>query len=216
MKRMVCACLAALLLATGCAALATAGIDFSGLTLDQLYEAREALNAAISALEAENGATFFEDGSYLVGRDIPEGDYALQERENVMFASVVVRAGDTEADALLLHKLITGQADIHLETDTWVTLSGIRAWPLGTEPSRLAADGSAGEGAYLVGTQLPAGVYTASQDGWSPLSSYSIYSAIAGVEAQLTKFEVLHGDVTLILSEGDYIELSGCVLTPLE
>lgn len=214
MKRILCACLAALLLMAGWAALAEP--DFSGLSLEELYAARLRLDAAIEALESAQGAGYYEDGSYLVGRDLPEGDYALQERENAVFASVVVRAGDSAGDALILHKLVSGQADLHLSKGTWVTLAEVLAWPLGAEPSLLGEDGSAGEGAYLVGEQLPPGDYVAVPEGKAPLSSYSVYSGILGAEAQLTKFEVLHGEVTLALEQGDYVELSGCRLNPAE
>ena len=47
----------------------------------------------------------------------------------------------------------------------------------------------------------------------APLASYSIYGGILGTGAQLLKFEVLHDAVTLDLTDGDYIVLSGCELT---
>ena len=212
MKRIFCACLA-LLLATGFSARA-AGMDFSGMELEELYGLRTELDAAIEALENRDGALHYEDGTYLVGRDLPEGDYALLELENAMFASIVIRAGDSADAELILHKLISGRADIHLSRDTWVTLSELSAWPLGTEPA-LDGDGPVGEGAYLVGVQLPAGSYTATPQDAAPLSSYSIYSGMLGTNAQLMKFEVLHDAVELALEEGSYVELSGCTLTPV-
>ena len=216
MKRILSACLAALLLASGCAAIADAGFDFSGLTLEELYAVRAALEAQIEALEHQNEARFIDDGSYLVGRDLPEGDYALQERSDAVFASVVVRAEDSEDGMLILHKLVSGQADIHLKRDTWVTLSGLRAWPLGTEPNMIRDDGTVEEGSYLVSVQLPSGRYLARQADKAPLSSYSIYSDILGTGAMQTQFVVLHNEIELTLKEGDYIELSGCMLIPAE
>ena len=213
MKRILCACLAALLLWAAAAAMA-AEYDFSGLTLEQLYDVRGQVDKAIEAQESAGEANFYDDGSYLVGTDLPEGDYVLIEQEDALFASVVVRAGGSADDALILHKLISGQADIHLKKDTWVTLSEVRARPL--EASEAADCSAVGEGAYLVGVQLPAGRYTAVAQDRAPLSSYSIYSGILGTDAQLTKFEVLHGEVELTLADGDYIELSGCTITAIE
>ena len=213
MKRILCACLAALLLWAAAAAMA-AEYDFSGLTLEQLYDVRGQVDKAIEAQESAGEANFYDDGSYLVGTDLPEGDYVLIEQEDALFASVVVRAGGSADDALILHKLISGQADIHLKKDTWVTLSEVRARPL--EASETPACDGVGEGAYLVGVQLPAGRYLATAKDRAPLSSYSIYSGILGTDAQLTKFEVLHGEVELELADGDYIELSGCTITAIE
>ena len=215
MKRILSACLALMLLAAGCAAQAME-LDFSAMSLEELYEARTALESAIVALEHPDGARYYEDGTYLVGTDLPEGDYALVEREDAMFASIVIRAGDSADAALVLHKLVSGQADVHLTRDTWVTLSELRAWPLGAEPGAVREDGSVGEGAYLVGVQLPAGRYTASLLEKAPLSSYSVFSGILGTDAQLMKFEILHEAVELTLEDGDYVELSGCALTRAE
>lgn len=213
MKRVFCAALAALMLTLG-GAQATPGPDFSGMTLEELYEARAELDAAISALEGSEAAVYYEDGSYLVGEDIPEGDYVLLEREDAVFASVVVRNGESTDAALILHKLVTGRADIRLTKGTWVTFSELRVCPLGAEPEALGPDGCVGEGAYLVGRQLPPGRYTVTPEDRAPLSSYSVYTDMLGTQAQLIKFEVLHEAVALNLSEGDYVELSGCSMSP--
>lgn len=217
MRRLLACCMALLLLGSCGVAQAAPDFDYTTLTIDELLELRAELDEVIEAKEAEESVGFYEDGTYLVGSDLPVGDYAIQERENAMFSSVSVRAGDSDDAALILHKLISGQLDIHLAKDTWVTLSEARAWPLGAEPSILHEDGSAGEGAYLVGIQLSAGDYLAKIDEKAPLASYSVYSGILGEEdALLTKFEVLHGETELELESGEYVELSGCTLTPIE
>lgn len=213
MRRLWACFLALALMASFCAARA-AEIDLSGLSLAELYALRTRLDEAIEAREADGGAGFYEDGTYLVGSDLPVGDYAIQERENAMFASVVVRAGKTADDPLILHKLISGQADVHLVRNTWVTFSEVRAWPLGAEPSLMSEDGAVGEGAYLVGKQLPAGTYRVAVADKAPLSSYSVYSGIVGSgKEELLKFEVLHEETELTLEAGEYIELSGAVMT---
>lgn len=214
MTRILCAAMASLLLLTAGTAALAAEVDFSQMTLEELYKAREALEARIFALEHPDGATCYAEGSYLVGRDLPEGDYTLVEGDNAMFASVVVRAGETEDDALILHKLVTGRAVIRLRKDTWVTLSELNAWPLGTEPDAPRPDGSVGEGGYLVGPQLEPGSYVVAPEERAPLSSYSTYTDILGTVAGLTRFELIHAPVTVALSAGDYIELSGCTLCP--
>ena len=62
MKRMLSAGLAALLLAAGTGALA-AQFDFSGLELEELYQVREELDRAISALEDRAEAAPCADGT---------------------------------------------------------------------------------------------------------------------------------------------------------
>ena len=213
MRRLWACILALAVLAAGCAALASSEFDFSTLSISELYEVRAQLDEIIAAKEAEGSVGFYEDGTYLVGSDLPVGDYAVQERENAMFASVVVRAGNSVDDALILHKLVSGQVDIHLVRNTWVTFSEVRVWPLGAEPSLMDEDGAVGEGAYLVGRQLPEGRYAVSPMDKAPLSSYSVYSGIVGSgKEELIKFELLHGETELALAAGDYVELSGATM----
>ena len=217
MRRLWTGLLALLMLTASCGANAQSDYDFSTLSLAELYEVRAQLDAVIEAKEAEGNVGFYGDGTYLVGSDIPVGDYAIQERENAMFASVVVRAGNSVEDPLILHKLVSRQADIHLVRNTWVTFSEVRAWPLGAEPSLINEDGAVGEGAYLVGKQLPAGDYLVSAMDKAPLSSYSVYSGIVGSgKEELIKFEVLHGEAELTLAAGDYVELSGATMKNIQ
>lgn len=217
MRRLCLLALALLILAGGCVAQASPDFDFSTLSISELYTLRAQLDEVIEAREAEESVGFYEDGTYLVGSDLPVGDYAIQERENAMFASIVVRAGKGEEDPLILHKLISGQADVHLVRNTWVTFSEVRAWPLGAEPSLMDENGVVGEGAYLVGNQLPEGAYRVAVADKAPLSSYSVYSGIVGSgKEELIKFEVLHGETELTLKTGDYIELSGATMTHIQ
>ncbi len=212
--RRLWACFLALALLAVCCAARAAEIDLSGLSLAELYALRTRLDEAIEAKEADAGTGFYEDGTYLVGFDLPAGDYAVQERDNAMFASIIVRTGESVDDPLIVHKLVSGQADVHLARNTWVTFFEVRAWPLGAEPSLMQENGVVGEGAYLVGKQLPEGSYTVSVEGKAPLSSYSVYSGILGSgQETLTKFEVIHADTELTLAAGDYVELSGATMT---
>lgn len=217
MKRHTCATrtLAALLaalvlLAAAPSATAAPALDLNVLSLEELYGLRQQIDAQIAALESATGAVLYESGGYRVGTDIPAGDYALYENSDAVFASAVVRAGDSEESELVTYHLINGQAVIRLVPDTWLTLSEATAVPI--SQAEAVSDGFAGEGGYLVGVTLPAGTYTAVPLEKAPLSSYSVYSGILGSNAQLLKFEVLHEATPITLAEGEYIELSGCGL----
>ena len=217
MKRHTCAArtLAALLaalvlLAAAPFATAAPALDLNVLSLEELYGLRQQIDAQIAALESATGAVLYESGGYRVGTDIPAGDYALYENSDAVFASAVVRAGDSEEPELVTYHLINGQAVIRLVPDTWLTLSEATAVPI--SQAEAVSDGFAGEGGYLVGVTLPAGTYTAVPLEKAPLSSYSVYSGILGSSAQLLKFEVLHEATPITLAEGEYIELSGCGL----
>ena len=130
-----------------------------------------------------------------------------------MFASIIVREDDSKEADLIAYGLVNRQAVIRLEAYTWATFSECVAYPADTAPAMGLENNVAYEGAYLVGAQIPAGRYIASIVEKAPLSSYSIYDGILGTDANLVKFEVLHDDVMIELIEGEYIELSGCLIT---
>ena len=208
MKQIFCASMVALLLLWAWPTLAE--LDFSDMTLEELYEARDALDRRIDELEGQQGVR-----SYEIGVDMPAGDYVLIEKGNAMFASLAIQSPGASA-AQHMSKLVSGQAVVRLEKGSKITISGLTAWPLGSEPDRNGEDGTIGEGGYLVGVQLPAGDYVAQPQDLAPLSSYSVYTGILGTDAQLTQFQLLHEATPLTLKDGDYVELSGCSIIPEE
>ena len=212
MKHGLCAAVACIALLMACPA-AMASADISDMSLEDLYVLREAVDAQISLLESEDGVHVYESGSYLVGRDMPAGDYAVIENEDAVFASVIVRADDSVDAERIAYGLVNRQVMIHFNDDTWVTISEASAYPMEEAPVKGLENDVAGEGAYLVGMQIPAGKYVVSTLEKAPLSSYSVYDGIMGTEASLVKFEVLHDDVSIDLADGQYIELSGCMMT---
>ena len=190
---------------------AKAELDLNGMSLEKLYAVRDQVNSRIAEMEQGHDEKVYLNGTYCVGREIPEGDYVVFENEDAMFASLIVREDAAEDSGLVSHHIVNGQAVIRLNVDTWVTLSECRAYPLKLAP--VSPEGPWGEGGYLVGATLPEGTYQCTIVDMAPLSSYSVYDGILGTDAHLTKFEVLREAATLELHAGEYIELSGCGLT---
>ena len=193
------------------AMVAQADVDYDAMTLEELYRAREEIERRIDALEASDERVYVA-GSYLIGRDIPAGDYVLVEEDDAVFASVIVREGVTEDSGLVAHHLVNRQAAVRFTEGKWLTLTEARAYPLALAPK--AQDGNAGEGGYVVGVTLSAGTYTVLLIDKAPLSSYSIYDGVLGSGEQLLKFEVIREATDINLNPGEYLELSGCRLAP--
>ena len=193
------------------AMVAQADVDYDAMTLEELYRAREEIERRIDALEASDERVYVA-GSYLIGRDIPAGDYVLVEEDDAVFASVIVREGVTEDSGLVAHHLINRQAAVRFTEGKWLTLTEARAYPLALAPK--AEDGNASEGGYVVGVTLSAGTYTVLLNDKAPLSSYSVYDGVLGSGEQLLKFEVIREATDITLDPGEYIELSGCRLAP--
>ena len=212
MKRRLCLLLCAALALCVSAAACAEDFDFSGLSLDQLYGVREALNERISALEQAADPKIYDSGTYLVGQSLPAGDYVLTENDNAVFASVAIREGVTEDSGLIAHHLINRQAIVRLKQGTWVTLTEAKACAL--NQTLMDESGAYGEGGYLAGATVPAGGYVVRIQDKAPLSSYSVYDAVLGAGEALIKFEVIHEATPIELNEGEYIELSGCTLEP--
>lgn len=210
MKRKLCLLLCAALALCIYAAACAEEFDFNSLTLEELYDVREALNQRINALEQAANPKIYDSGTFLVGQGIPAGDYVLTENENAVFASVAIREGVTEDSGLIAHHLINRRAIVRLKQGTWVTLTEAKACAL--NQTLMETSDVYGEGGYLAGTTIPAGWYNVAVQDKAPLSSYSVYDAVLGASESLIKFEVIHGDTILELNEGEYIELSGCTL----
>ena len=189
-----------------------AEVDLERLSLVELYDLRDEIDQKIKAMEQTSDELIYDSGTYKIGEDIPAGDYVLIENADAMFASVIVREEASEDSGVVSSHLINGQAVIRLYEGRWLTLSEARAYPLSQAPR--IEDSRADEGGYLVGVTLPAGTYAICPSDRAPLSSYSVYNGILGTGAQLIKFEVLHDRSAIVLSDGDYIELSGCGLEP--
>lgn len=191
-----------------------AELDFSHWTLEELYAARDAIDARIGALEQADSLQIYDSGSYLIGKDIPAGDYVLVENDDAVFASVIVREGVTEDSGLVSHHLINRQAVVRLTEGKWMTLTEAQAYPIAQ--ATMIDTGTMDEGGYLVGAMLPAGRYSVNLIERAPLSSYSVYDGVLGTGEQLLKFEVIRDTTELTLNDGEYIELSGCRLEPAE
>lgn len=192
-------------------------VDLSEYTLDQLYSLRGAIDERIALLKEEQSLPVYESGTYLVGEEIPAGIYLLEEKGYALFPSVLVRAGIEENSELISYDLVIHCAVINLTAGRYVTFTDVTAYPFDSAPAcGLDAENAAGEGGYWVGRQIPAGKYQITPDEKSPLSSYSVYNDILGMNAQLLKFEVVSHSTEIFLEEEQYISLSGCSIAFVE
>ena len=186
-----------------------AGIDVSGLSLEELKALRDQITVRIEALEADSPHVY-ESGTYAVGSDIPAGIYLVVEDEYGIFPSVIVREGATADSHLENYELVINQAVMQLNADTYVTFNDSIAYPYDSAPEMGLIDGVGEEGGYWVGVQIPAGSYRIEANDKASLSSYSIYTGILGTEAQLVRFELVYDPIETELVTGQYIALSGC------
>jgi len=185
--------------------------DLSGLTLSELYDLRRSVDRRIEELENAGVKPQYESGTYRVGVDMPEGVYVLQDNGVALFPSVLVRAGGGDGGEVLNYELVIPTAVMRFVSGSFVTLSDVTAYPFELAPEvGLDQEGSAFEGGYWVGEQIPAGYYRVLPDEKAPLSSYSVYDDVPGAGAHLLKFEVVDEPLELMLDPGQYINMSGC------
>ncbi|NLF27744.1 MAG: hypothetical protein GX592_07575 [Clostridiales bacterium] len=207
MRRIICLALLALLVLGG----ACAESDLSDLTLSELYDLRRSVDRRIEELENAGVKPQYESGTYRVGVDMPEGVYVLQDNGVALFPSVLVRAGGGDGGEVLNYELVIPTAVMRFVSGSFVTLSDVTAYPFELAPEvGLDQEGSAFEGGYWVGEQIPAGYYRVLPDEKAPLSSYSVYDDVPGAGAHLLKFEVVDEPLELMLDPGQYINMSGC------
>ncbi len=219
MRRIIACLLSVLLLLSAALAEESAAPALSEMTLPELHELRERIDARIAELESAAVRLYYESGTYRVGVDMPEGVYLLKDDGMALFPSVLVRVPGEGAQGgeVISYELVLPTAVIRLVSGTFVTLTDITAYPFENAPQvGLDEGGAAVAGGYWVGAQIPEGYYRVVPDEAAPLSSYSVYDDVPGAGAALLKFEVIDEAVEIRLSDGEYIGLSGCGLRWIE
>ncbi|MDO4355539.1 MAG: hypothetical protein Q4E13_03375 [Clostridia bacterium] len=209
--RKLCACALALTLLNG-SALAEITIDPATATLEELIEARDRIDAEIDARRIAEAASF-ASGSYVVGEDMPAGSYVIYPDESSRVSSIAVRALVKDEEQLVAFESVRVQAVVEVSDGQTLELTNATAMPLEFSDAVDLSAEDVCNGGYLVGVHLPAGTYRLAPVKDALLPSYSVQNAPTGRTASILAFAVIHESVEITLEEGNYIQLTNCVLT---
>lgn len=161
-------------------------------------------------------ADSYPEGTYVVGQDIPAGEYLLQCSDE-WGGYVEVRYDDNwgsfdDPDAYVGNDAFENRTYVRFEDGQYVQFERCDAIPADQAP---AFDGSNGypEGTYRVGYDIPAGQYTLTQtteyEGY-----YIIFTDPADEMESIVENNLFEGSMTITVEEGQYLSLSLSEILP--
>ncbi len=154
----------------------------------------------------EPAETRYESGMYLVGTDIPAGEYAVFAERSLGYMEV-----DSDSsgnfDAILCNENFSYNTIVTLEEGRYFSMTGAYAVPL--EEAQISTDGN---GMFKVGVHIPAGEYKIEVDedsamGWGYIevatdSSHDFNS--------IRTNDNIESSTYISVSDGEYLTLNGC------
>lgn len=178
-------------------------------------------------LEAEadvnvKGFKSWGSGEFVVGTDVPAGDYAVYpgSEDGGLFSITTDLSGNP--DTIVGAGMTLGRSLLTVKDGEYLVLLNARMVPLATSDQLDLSGKQLVEGMYLASSadpqrDIPAGTYTLTPDETNgyPYGVYQICSDTEHtVKSVVSSGEVESGTpVTVTLQEGQYIELLGCDLS---
>ena len=150
----------------------------------------------------------YASGTYEVGREIPEGEYVLIPRGTSAQYTIRRENSAPSAEQIQGRKIIVLQDGDILHTQSITAYSGDKA------PAQEKIDGKYPAGMYLVGRDIPDGVYRLTLAEEGTIGTFGVYSSNKFDAASKTKGGSLAQESALILRSGKYIVLKGINLIP--
>lgn len=149
------------------------------------------------------------EGRYIVGKDIPAGKYIAYPFESSKGTLRTTKDNNIrDIESIIEIKLFDGQTYFSLRDGEYLSVSGCVLRDVKNKSKFIFKEGQAlGEGQYLVGDDIPAGVYTLTKTGET--SAYYALSSDDFGDDIITN-ENFEGQKKIKASEGDYLELKDC------
>lgn len=149
------------------------------------------------------------DGKYLVGVDLPAGDYIIYEN-NFLFDGILAGSykiySSSAADAKkICSKTVGNWSFISLEDGQYIDLNRCYLYDI----SKTDLVNTKTDGEFRVGIDIPAGEYrlreTSSLNCYSVDSGYTAYDKTVG-------FHMVDGQDYVTVEDGQLLDLAGCVI----
>ncbi len=208
----------------------TAVVFYSRGWIQQLATLRAGLNARqtsesasiyIPEWDTEQNATastydlqqkgIYPSGTYLVGTDIPAGEYLLVSSvgdEYRHFYAGVYTAPDCENDSEISGGFYSYSAIVLLEEGTYFEFS----WAICYDRTKnnVPNDPFEHPGMFQVGVDIDPGTYVLTP--WEDYASYQIYTELGTVAPILSDSNRVESQAEITLEEGEYLYLADCVI----
>ena len=165
-------------------------------------------DGAVTFSYLTNNDISFESGTYLVGEDIPAGEYALMCNHNHVGQFSV--NSDSNGDNDIYHAAFFGNSFITIEDGQYITIENVTAIP--AENAKIDITG---QGMLRVGIDIPAGEYKLEKindsEYFNNKAFFKVYSDDIATSMQITiNDEFEEGNAYVTVNDGEYLQLDRC------
>lgn len=143
-------------------------------------------------------------GTYLVGRDIPAGEYLLESSRTNYVEVTTDLTGDF--GSIICNDNFSGRKYLTVADGTYLTFDRGTATPSALVPAYVSPDGTYGKGMYLVGKDMPAGEYLITD---SKTSYMAVYSNSTDQMGSIVTNENFKNRYYVTVFDGQYLEIDG-------
>jgi hypothetical protein len=147
----------------------------------------------------------WNDGTYLVGTDIPAGLYKSTAEGGSGYWQL---SSDPNGDDIIANDNTEGQFYVKLTKGQYLELSGVEIQLASTVPAVKPATADIGAGVYLVGTDIAAGRYKGTPDG---MGYWEITSDANG--DNILSNDLPEGQFYVQVKKGQYLKLSDVTIS---
>lgn len=162
-----------------------------------------------SAIAAVGNATLTEypENMYIVGTDIPAGEYIAVATGK--YSGSITVYPDSKKDDILRGDYFESTVYITLENGQYVDVSDASLYNASVCVVAVRDFSNIGTGTYIVGREIPAGEYKVTATG-KYSGSYTIYDS-SSINRKYLGSDYFKASTYVTVSEGQYLELSDCV-----
>jgi fibronectin type 3 domain-containing protein len=164
--------------------------------------------------QAVQAGSCYYSGTYLVGRDIPSGEFLFFATD--ISKGLFYTSEDGTFDTLLGGSLLDVNCYYTLKSGEYLTIEYGKAYPVNSKFSAtpkvpLDADGNLRSAMYKVGRDIPAGTYilypdAVTGDGYMETSLHSTF-----LESDLIGYDYFRGRCPVTVHDGEYLYFTGSV-----
>lgn len=160
------------------------------------------------------GFTWYSEGEYRVGSDIPAGTYyAEQESSRSSYYCIYP---NTQKDVIAQNEIFDNYTFFVVSNGQLLSLSRCKITPVSNVQNSIAkqVDGNYIEGCYRVGIDIPAGEYKFTQNTGKRSGYYCIYSDVT--KEDIVDNDIFKGNAYCTVRAGEYLKVNSATFVCVE
>jgi len=155
----------------------------------------------------------YDEGNYLVGKNLPAGEYKIVANYSTIAGGVSTYKTSKKTN---LERYISAKPTAYITVESGVYLEATRCHlvPIDIAPIYNGSKDRIEQGMYIVGKEIPAGEYKAFSKSSTINGGISTYQN--SKDGKLDRYITVRNFAYITLKENTYVEVSNCYLIPVE